>query len=177
MSSPRIDVPNLRKFLWNVARANRFIDIKMVNISLMNDDPISSESDQGLVWPLLQTTVTVTRHKIIKIWAVCGVWLGTHYWLWCVYISETRVHIVCTAYGWVCSCSTHTAHNTLTALISAHLRCVSTVETYLVCMSRCACPGTHTHVCVVTTPHGCTSQHTPMCPHCAFMCTVCVEYT
>ena len=83
---------------------------------------------------------------------------------------------MCTAYGWVGSCSTHTAHNTLTALTSAHLWCVSTVETCLVCMSCAGKVHTPMHVCVVTTPHGCTSQHTPMCIHCTFMCTVCVVH-
>ena len=80
---------------------------------------------------------------------------------------------MCTAYGWVCSCSTLTAHNTLTALTSVHLWCVSTVDisdVHFLCWK-----GAHTLVCVVTTPHRCTSQHTPMCPHCTFMCTVCIE--
>ena len=86
---------------------------------------------------------------------------------------STRVHIVCTAYGWVSSCSAHTAHNTLTALTSAHLWCVSTVETYLVCMS---CAGKVHTPRSVWSPHYTdvpSSQHTPMCPHCTFIHSMC----
>ena len=58
---------------------------------------------------------------------------------------------MCTAYGWVWSCSVHTVHNTLTALTSAHLWCVSTVETHLVCMS---CAGkVHTPMSVWSPHH------------------------
>ena len=86
---------------------------------------------------------------------------------------STQVHIMCTAYGWVWSCSTLTAHNTLTALTSVHLWCVSTVETFLVCMS---CAGkVHTPMSVWS-PHHMDVPHNThlqcMCPHCAFMCRV-----
>ena len=81
---------------------------------------------------------------------------------------STRVHIVCTAYGWVWSCSTHTAHNTLIALTSAHLWCVSKEVTFLVRMS---CAGkVHTPMSVWSPHHMDVPHNTHLCVHTAHSC-------
>ena len=79
---------------------------------------------------------------------------------------------MCPAYRWVWSCSTHTAHNTLTALTSAHLWCVSTVE---MCMSSAG--KVHTPMSVWS-PHLMDVPHnTHLCVHTAHSCAQYVSIT
>ena len=92
-------------------------------------------------------------------------------------VFTSRVHIVCTAYGWVCSCSTHTTHNTLTALTPVHLWCMTIEVTFLVCMS---CVGkVHAPMSVwspydLDVPHN-TCTHS-MCRVCTHRCLCCGQY-
>ena len=112
----------------------------------------------SIVGSLQACRYSCTVVSISAVYTVC------HYWLSCVSISEyTSTHSVHSVRVGVLCCA-RTAHNTLTALTSAHLWCVSTVVTCRVGMS---CAGK------VHTPMSVWSPHHMDVPH----STVCAEYT